>query len=225
MASFDFYTIADVLVLSHVRRPSYPVGGSPLKNVVYSETVGGKVRSEVRGADRRKFSLQWRMIHRTQLEAFLAWHATYGGMRVPFLIEVPEGLTDLPAGSKLRTRNEDKELLYRWIGHESYEVTVNLIEEVLSSIILTPAAAKMVLSATGPSAVIISGSLIITPADVAMVLATVNPTVVLGSTSLAPAPASFILATVDPTVLIDLPVTPAPASMVLAGVDPTVVIA
>ena len=144
---------------------------------------------------------------------------------MPFLIEVPEGLTDLPSGSKLRVRNEDKELLYRWTGHEFYELTVNLIEEVLSSIILTPAAAKMVLSATGPSAVIISGSLAITPGAVAMVLAAIGPTVLLGSTSVVPAAASFILATVDPTVAIDTPVAPAPASMVLAGVDPTVVIA
>ena len=225
MASFDFYTTADALILSHARPPSYRVTGSPQKNVVYSETVGGKVRSQVRGADRRKFALTWRSVHRSQLESFLAWHATYGGMRVPFLIEVPQGLTDLPAGSKLRVRNPDKELDYGWTAHEFYELTINLIEEVLSSIILSPAGATMILAATGPSAVIISGSLAITPGAVAMVLAAVGPTVLLGSTSVAPAPATFILATVDPTVAIDTPVQPAPASMVLSSVDPTVVIA
>src|SRR3990172_3197093 len=212
MAAFDFYTTADASIMAHPRPPGYRATGSPQKNVVYSETVGGKVRSQVRGADRGRFTLRWGPITRAHLESLLAWHATYGSMRQPFLIELPQGLTDLAAGTKLRVRAPGKELPYECIGRELYQVMIDLIEEVLSSIILGSAPATIVLSATGPTAVIISGSLTITPAARSLILATVNPTVRLGSTVAAPAASSLILATVNPTVAIDTPVTPAPAT-------------
>lgn len=130
MAAFDFLTIANVLILTHPRMPSYVAVGASDKNVVYSETTGRIIRSQVRGADRIELSLTWRWITAAHLAGFLAWHATYGGMHSPFRVELPAGATALPAGARLKVRNRDRRLEYRWIAHERYEMTVELVEDL-----------------------------------------------------------------------------------------------
>lgn len=131
MAAYDFYTTADALLLAHPRKPSYPVEVAPVKNVAHSETVGGKVRAQVRGSDRRRFTLRWPRITAAHLASFLSWHASYGGMRQPFKIELPANLTDLAGGTKLRARNPQAELEYAQIIADRYEVTVELIEDLV----------------------------------------------------------------------------------------------
>lgn len=131
MAAFDFYTTADALLLAHPRKPSYPVEAAPTKNVVHSQTVGGKVRAQVRGSDRRRLVLRWPRITAAHLSSFLSWHASYGGMRQPFKVELPANLTDQPGGTRLRVRNPQAELEYAWIIADRYEVVVELIEDLV----------------------------------------------------------------------------------------------
>lgn len=131
MAAYDFYTTADVALLLHPRKPSYPVEAAPTKNVVHSTSVGGKVRAQVRGSDRRRLTLRWPRITAAHLGQLLAWHASYGGMRQPFTVELPANLTDLPGGTKLRVRNPQVELEYAQIVADRYEVHVELIEDLV----------------------------------------------------------------------------------------------
>lgn len=131
MAAYDFYTTADALIFAHPRTPSYPVEVAPTKNVVHSRTVGGKVRAQVRGSDRRRLVLRWPRVTAAHLAGFLGWHASYGGMRQPFKIELPANLTDLPGGTKLRVRNPQLELEYAQIIADRYEVNVELMEDLV----------------------------------------------------------------------------------------------
>lgn len=136
MASFDFFDLLGGSILAHARRPVYQVQAGVVKNVVYSETPGGKGRSQVRGPDRRRLTLQWRRITAAHLAAFLAWHQSYGGRQQAFLIELPEDLTDVPPGVMLRVRTPQKELEYRWIALGRYDVVVELIEDLALAILL-----------------------------------------------------------------------------------------
>ncbi|MBI4241122.1 MAG: hypothetical protein HY613_05345 [Candidatus Rokubacteria bacterium] len=130
MATFDFYTVGDVLIFAQARPPSYPVRLAPAANAAVGETIGGRIRTEVRGPDRKHLSLRWTWITAAHLASFLSWHATYGGMKAPFKIELPADLTELAGGSKLRVRSTSRDLQYAHIAFAHYDLQVELVEDL-----------------------------------------------------------------------------------------------
>lgn len=136
MAAFDFFDVLGGSVLAHAKPPVYGVRGGKTKNVVYSETPAGKVRSQIRGPDRYRLTLEWRRVTAAHLAAFLSWHQSYGGMQAAFLVDLPADLTDVPLGVMLRVRNPQKELEYRWVALGRYDVTVELREDIGLAILL-----------------------------------------------------------------------------------------
>jgi len=131
MAAYDFLTTDEVLIFAQDKGPQYPVEVNPQKNVVHAVTVGGRVKSQVRGSDRKRLVLHWRSVSEAQLANILAWHATYGGMRQPFKVELPGGLTELADGSRLPVRSVQQELDYELAWYKHYNVTVELIEDLV----------------------------------------------------------------------------------------------
>jgi hypothetical protein len=79
-------------------------------------------------------TLTWRWIVPAHLAGFLAWHHTYGAMQQPFFFELPGNLFDLSAGTRLQMRNPQEELEIAWLAHDRYEVVVELIEDLPTSI-------------------------------------------------------------------------------------------
>ena len=117
-------------LLGHARAPSSPLAAGRVSNVAIGTTVGGLVRTSVRGDDRRHLELRWRWVVPTHLLGFLSWWAIYGAMRRPFLVELPANLTDLAGGSTLRVRARGDQLQYRYVVADRYEVEVELIEDL-----------------------------------------------------------------------------------------------
>ena len=88
MADFDFLTTGGAAIFTPSRPPVYPVDAGNLKNVVAGETLGGKVRSQTRGTDRRTLHLVFPRMTATDITNFRALHASYGAMKGAFKIAV-----------------------------------------------------------------------------------------------------------------------------------------
>ena len=131
MADFDFLTVAGAAIFTPSRPPVYPVEAGNLKNVVAGETLGGKVRSQMRGTDRRTLHLVFPRMTATDIGNFRSLHATYGAMKAPFKIAVSASeFPGIGAPMNLQVRWQDKQLIHPWNTIDRYSVEMNLIEDI-----------------------------------------------------------------------------------------------
>lgn len=132
MASWQFFTTADVSIFTPSRAPHYQTGGGRRKNVVSGMTIGRKVKSQTRGSDQRTLELRWPRISATDLGNFDTLATSYGGNQAAFKIELPAGiLAGVTAGTKVRVRWPDAELRYRPVSADRYELTLTLVEDLV----------------------------------------------------------------------------------------------
>lgn len=131
MAAWDFTTVAAAAIFSPSRAPHYKLTGGRRKNVVSGTTLGGLVKSQTRGSDRRTLRLTWVHASLTDAQNFDHLHEHYGGNQAPFKIEVPAGvLPNVSAGATVRVRWEDPELDIVPVSADRYELTITLVEDL-----------------------------------------------------------------------------------------------
>jgi hypothetical protein len=125
MALYDFTTTADAALLTHVKPPVLPVEHAVVSNVAISQTVGGKVTSQIRGADRRRWVLTWRRVTATHLGYFTTWWASYGASKAAFKVQITAG------GTTVRVRCPQGSLEVREVADGRWDVVVELIEDLV----------------------------------------------------------------------------------------------
>ena len=130
MSSWDFYTTAEALLVTQTRPPNFTLPVAYDEHVAVSQSLGGRIRSEVRGPDQRRITLRWDRMGSSQLGALLTWRATYGGARAPFKVELPAALTGAGSSTKVRVRCPKGGFRYAWEAEGRYQVTIELIEDV-----------------------------------------------------------------------------------------------
>jgi len=116
--------VADVLSLAHPHGPGVSVEIGSQSNVVVAETVGGRLRSQERGGDRRTYVLPFPAISATHKGYLDTWWARYGGAREPFLLELPDG-------TRLRVRAPQTRLTYAHLWSDYYRATIELVEDLI----------------------------------------------------------------------------------------------
>ena len=131
MSAFDFVEAYSTgAIIAHATLPHYRVRVAQVKNTVTSETIGGIVRSQVRGADRLRLGLDWPNVSGDRLADYLAWHARCGGSLALFRVELHANLTTSTAGTLLPVRSPAVELEYHSEGPDLYSIHVDLLEDL-----------------------------------------------------------------------------------------------
>ncbi len=136
MALFDLYDLSANVVVAHPKPPTYPDAIAPESQVVLARTLGGVMRSEMRGPDLRRFALTWERVTAAHYAAILAFLARFGGGRAACRVELPADMTDLSAGALLPVRCLDTRPRAAWIGHGRFSFSLEFQEDLGAGLVL-----------------------------------------------------------------------------------------